>query len=171
MNLTTERLYLRDFTPKDKENIYSLESLPDVVQYQTYTPMTESDAENYVKRVLESLTEESRTVFELIVELKDSHDFIGRVGMKIDYEKLHADLWFSILPVMQKKGYAAEATRGLISLVPELKSLGIECDPRNERSRKLAKQLGFEEVQFQERSHESKGEWVGSVEYGKILRL
>ncbi|WYZ42103.1 hypothetical protein EsH8_V_000998 [Colletotrichum jinshuiense] len=168
-NLTTERLRLRDFTPNDAPHIHSLESLPEVVKYQTYEPMTTADAEKYVERALASLNDEPRNVLEMIVELKDSQEFIGRVGMSIDHETLHANLWFSFLPAAQGQGYAAEGVRGLLSLVPELTSLGIECDPRNEGSRKLAQRLGFQEVKFEEKAFESKGQWVGSVEYEKRL--
>ncbi|EFQ36358.1 acetyltransferase [Colletotrichum graminicola M1.001] len=168
-NLTTERLRLRDFTPNDTLHIHCLESLPEIVQYQLYEPMTAADAAKYVERALDSLHANPRAVLELIVELKDSQQFIGRVGMSISHEKLHGDLWFSFLPAAQGHGYAAEAVQGLLSLVPKLNSLGIECDPKNAGCRKLATRLGFKEVRSVEKMFKSKGQWVGSVEYEKRL--
>ncbi|GKT51988.1 putative N-acetyltransferase YoaA [Colletotrichum spaethianum] len=168
-SLTTERLRLRDFTPNDNIHIHSLESLPEVVEYQLYEPMTAADAAKYVERALASLHADPRMVLEKIVELKDSQEFIGRVGMSINHEKLHGNLWFSFLPAAQGHGYAAEAVQGVLSLVPKLKSLGIECDPRNAGSRKLATKLGFKEERLEEKAFKSKGQWVGSVEYEKRL--
>jgi RimJ/RimL family protein N-acetyltransferase len=47
--------------------------------------------------------------------------------------------------------------------------LEIECDPRNRGSRKLAERLGFEKISCVERAYESKGEWVGSLVYRKVV--
>ncbi|KAF2666402.1 acetyltransferase [Microthyrium microscopicum] len=170
METFTSRLHLREFLPTDVTLFYSLESIPAVVRYQTWEPKTEIEAANYVFSVIGSQTEQPRTIFDLIVERKDSKEFLGRVGMKVDHDSEHGDLWFSFLPSAQGKGYAVEAVEGLLGLIPTLHTLGIECDPRNIGSRKLAERLNFEQVKLQENAFECKGEWVGSVEYIKTLR-
>lgn len=169
MNVETERLRLREFRPDDTASIYALESQPDVVKYQTFAPMNEDDAEKYVQSALTTQSALPRKIYDLVVELKESREFIGRVGMKINPKERHGDLWYSFLPTMHGKGYAAEAIQAFISQAPKLQTFGIECDPRNDGSRKLAKRLGFKEVKFEEKAFESKGEWVGSVQYVKNL--
>jgi RimJ/RimL family protein N-acetyltransferase len=170
METESARLRLREFTSADIPNLFDLESRPDVVIYQEYETMTEKVAEKYVTGVVKAQSTTPRTVFDMVIELRDSQEFVGRVGMKVDHEKKHGDLWFSILPDMGGKGYATEAVRSLLTMLPDVRTLGIECDPRNSRSRKMAERLGFEKIRFQERAYECKGEWVGSVEYFKSLK-
>ena len=150
----------------DVEALFGLESLPEVVLYQSYPPRSREEAEAVVREIVKGQAEVPRRHFELAV----LHEgvFIGRVGAWI--EDGAAALWYAFLPSAQGKGYATEAVRGLISML-DVDRLIIECDPRNVGSWRLAERLGFVRESLTERAFECKGEWVDSVVYVRAARV
>ena len=174
MRAETSRLVLREYTcaPADLASLHRLESDPDVVRYQTWEPMSEERAANFLQRIVAAQSASPRTVYEVVVELKgaNANQFLGRVGLKLDAEARKAEMWYSFLPSVQGKGYATEALQALVAQFPDLESLEIECDPRNEGSKRLAQRLGFKQVSYVEDAFESKGERVGSIVFSKVLK-
>lgn len=190
LSATTSRLILREFnnSEDDYNHLYQLESIPEVVRYQTWEPRTREKAAEVVRGTVESQTANPRSIVELAVFTRQGVDssqttigneFIGRVGCKILYqssgpsndEPVKAELWASFFPFAQGKGYATEALGALIDVLRGIgvKRLETECDPRNWGSRKLAGKLGLKQIKEVERWGEIKGEWVGSVEFAKDL--
>jgi GrpB-like predicted nucleotidyltransferase (UPF0157 family)/RimJ/RimL family protein N-acetyltransferase len=173
--IRTERLVLREFVMDDFAVMHALESLPEVVQYQTFAPLTVEEAKERVANILRTAAEIPREYYELAV--LHEGDFIGRVGARVKRtfeggeprNPPHADLWFSFLPSAQGKGFATEATEALIPLLGSPLLLEIECDPRNSGSWKLAERLGFQRVSFTENAFQVKGEMVGSLVYQKTV--
>jgi RimJ/RimL family protein N-acetyltransferase len=120
-----------------------------------------------------------RTTFELVVEKDEC--MIGRVGACLTHPSnttesrptTHLNFWYSFFPSAQGRGYATEAMTAfigeLVKRQEEDVELEIECDPRNRGSWKLAERLGFEKISCVERAYESKGEWVGSLVYRKVV--
>jgi RimJ/RimL family protein N-acetyltransferase len=178
--LRTARLILEEFTHEDITSYHELESLPEVVRYQTWHPRTLAESSTAVHEIVEAQTARPRPFIELAVRTSDDQTFIGRVGAAFDYDNKTASLWFSFIPTAQKKGYASEAMKAMIPFVLEvaedrqlgeakgLQRLEIECDPRNEGSWKLAERLGFARVSLTEKAFECKGEWVDSLVYSKL---
>ncbi|KAJ7186800.1 acyl-CoA N-acyltransferase [Mycena filopes] len=183
MHTQTARLTLRELRLDDIPAMYALESIPEVARYQTWPPRTLEDAERTVRGSIAEATEVPRVIVEQAVCLTSGDGtgvgandgaFIGRVGGHIDHEAGTAEVWFAFMPSAGGKGYATEATEALIGMLlreveegrePPFKKLIIECDPRNERSSKLALRLGFVLESCEERAFECKGEWVGSMVY------
>ncbi|KAJ9637910.1 hypothetical protein H2199_007405 [Coniosporium tulheliwenetii] len=149
------------FTTSDIPSIYALESLPEVVRYQTWPPRTLAEAWTVVHEIIANRERSPRQHVELAVELHDG-TFLGRVGAWVDEGK--ASLWFAFMPDAWGRGYATEAMRAFIPLLGRVK-LEIECDPRNTGSWKLAERLGFVKESLTENVKEVKGEWVGSLVY------
>ncbi|KAF2020141.1 acyl-CoA N-acyltransferase [Aaosphaeria arxii CBS 175.79] len=174
--LKTERLTLREFILGDAEGFYRLESIPEVVRYQNYGPRTREEAHKSVVSILQNSTAKPRKHVELAVDFEGR--LVGRVGALIAKEDEakagvqdppKASLFFSFLPEVQGKGLATEAMRAFIPLLGSPLKLEIECDPRNEGSWKMAERLGFKKTYEAEKVYESKGEWVDSVEYSKLV--
>ncbi|KAF2092438.1 acyl-CoA N-acyltransferase [Rhizodiscina lignyota] len=173
LNFQTDRLQIQELSTSDMENFYSLESIPEVVRYQDWSPRSRAQAATLVQDIVDNQSKFPRTLVELAVIKKDENAFIGRVGAKIDHGISKADIWFSFMPSAQGKGFATEAMEALITTLTtnfDVTELEIECDPRNTGSWRLAERLGFEKVKDIERAWESKGEWVGSRVYMKNLR-
>lgn len=174
MMVETERLRLREFAMDDVDVLHALESIPEVVRYQSYDPKSRAQAEDYVRKTVESQKETPRRHFEWAVELRSPHPnpsppegrgvFVGRVGAWV--EGGEATVWYAFMPAVQGKGFATEAMRAFIPHLGAYK-LTIECDPRNEASWRLAERLGFVRESLVESAYECKGEWVGSAVYRK----
>jgi RimJ/RimL family protein N-acetyltransferase len=107
---------------------------------------------------------------------KVNGDGDGGVGGK-GGKKVRVELWFSLLPALQRKGLATEAVEAFVREVVRREREGgevemeleIECDPRNTGSRRLAERLGFRKESEVEEAFECKGEMVGSVVYRKVV--
>lgn len=184
--IKSPRLLLREFVMKDEEGYFELESNEENARYQDWPPRTREQARKLVVDNIRNHNDVPRTIYELAVEREGR--FIGRVGAKTSQansdglpgEKTikhvtHAVLWFSFLPSEQGKGYATEAMTAFIdALKDRLQGEGklqieIECDPRNEGSWKLAERLGFERHSLTKEAYESKGVWVDSLLYRKVV--
>lgn len=169
----TERLLLREFVMADVQPLLELEGNGEVVTYQMWPPRTKEQAREEVGKIIRNSTVVPRSHIELAVEHEKK--FIGRVGANIKrdgedgefVEVPRADLWFSFEPEYQGKGYATEAMKKFIELLPKPLELEIECDPQNTGSWKLAERLGFEKISLTEKAFECKGEWVDSLVYRK----
>jgi GrpB-like predicted nucleotidyltransferase (UPF0157 family)/RimJ/RimL family protein N-acetyltransferase len=171
----TQRLLLREFVLADEAGYLELESKEEVVRYQTFGPRSREEARQEVLDIIKNSSAVPRCHIELAVEFGGK--FIGRVGANVKREAgngepialPHADLWFSILPEYQGRGFATEALQGFIPLLGSPLELEIECDPRNEGSWKLAERLGFAKISLTEKVFECKGEWVDSLVYQKSV--
>ncbi len=182
LHIQTRRLTLREFDSSDLDNLYGLESLPEVVRYQEWGPRTRDEAAHVLQAILEGQAERPhRRHIELAVIKQmesnttsaDDSAFLGRIGgmvESIDHNARKANLWYAFMPSAQGNGYAKEAMEALIEALGRnfgVKKFEIECDPRNEGSWRLAERLGFEKISEVEKAWESKGEWVGSRVYVK----
>ncbi|KAJ6540684.1 acyl-CoA N-acyltransferase [Mycena capillaripes] len=171
MPIRTARLTLLEFTLEDIPSLYALESIPSVARYQTWPPPTQANAERVVGEIIAEAAELPRLIVEQAVD--GTGTFIGRVGRRIDSAARSAEVWFRFLPSKQGCGYATEALRALIELlqeaIPPFDRLFIECDPRNDRSSKMAERVGFTLESCTEKAFEYKGEWVGSKVYSRGL--
>jgi GrpB-like predicted nucleotidyltransferase (UPF0157 family)/RimJ/RimL family protein N-acetyltransferase len=176
----TERLSLREFVLGDVDDYYTLESNEENARYQDWPPRTIDQARELVLGNIQSSYVTPRTSWELVVE-SEGH-MIGRVGAastepEADNQSqpvTHLNLWFSFLPSVHGRGFATEAMQALIDELVKRHNGGpveleIECDPRNTGSWKLAERLGFEKNSFTEKAWESKGEWVDSSVYRKLV--
>lgn len=193
--LRTSRTLIREFELADVDGMFALEGNEENARYQDWPPWTHVQARQNVLRGIRRSYEKGRDVVELAVE----HDgkFIGRIGGRVTSltdstsgQKVigaessdgikktakHIDLWYSFLPFFQGKGLASEAMAAFVAHVVEKQRVGcepieleIECDPRNTGSWKVAERLGFSKHSLTERAWESKGEWVDSLVYRKMI--
>lgn len=188
--LSTPRLLLREFEISDVDAVFKLEGSEANARYQDWYPWTRAQARQNIVRGIRGSYEKDRDVVELGVECEGA--FVGRIGGRVtaltgtasetgggggeNGPAKHVDLWFSFLPACQGKGLATEAMTVFIAeLVGKEKvdgrpvELEIECDPRNIGSWKLAERLEFEKYSLTERAWESKGDWVDSLVYRKLV--
>jgi GrpB-like predicted nucleotidyltransferase (UPF0157 family)/RimJ/RimL family protein N-acetyltransferase len=191
--IQTPRLLLREFVTQDIAGYHELEGNEENARYQSWPPRTYQQARELVLENIRNHNDVPRTIYELAVEKKlddgsGGGAFIGRVGARTSQansDKLpgessikpvtHADLWFSFLPSAQGQGYATEAMTAFIGAIKDrIQDIGkvemqIECDPRNERSWKLAERLGFERHSLTKEKEMIKGEWVDSLVMRKVI--
>ena len=124
------------------------------MRYQDWGPRSREQAIEVVRNIVNSQIEKPRTHVELAVFTKandsNAKQFLGRVGSNIhlDAQPIKADLWFAFMPVSHGKGYATESVEALVATLQKagVRKVDIECDPRNQSSRRLAERLGFYKV-------------------------
>ncbi|KAL6704996.1 hypothetical protein ACN47E_007399 [Coniothyrium glycines] len=189
--LLTLRLLLREFTTNDIPAYFALESNPANARYQSWPPRTLAESRTLVLAAMRAHNDNPRTLYELAVEtLPPASRFLGRVGAQLRSSNsdhlpgertikhvTHVDLWFSLVPEAQGHGYATEAVARLVAALGERvqreeegkMELQIACDPRNERSWKVAERLGFERFELVRGAWECKGEWVDNLVYRKVV--
>ena len=70
MELETERLILRDFRTGDWPAVYQYASDPEVVRYLQWTPKSEQETRDYVKRALDEQKERPRRNYKPCAVIK-----------------------------------------------------------------------------------------------------
>jgi RimJ/RimL family protein N-acetyltransferase len=172
MDLTTERLRLRDFLESDLQRLFAIESDPVVVRYQSYAPKTAEECRAYIARDLGA--REDRTCFDLAVTQKDSGLLIGRLGLNvIEPERQIGELWFVLDRALWGHGLMPEAARRIVDFgfrEKLLRRVFLECDPRNRGAARLAEKLGMMREGHLREHGLYKGEWCDSLVYGVLAR-
>jgi len=145
MEIHTERLILREFTPMDFDAVHEYASDPEVVRYMPFGPNTVEDSRNFLNRAIGRQKEEGRTDFELAVVLKDGGKLIG--GCRLNKtSNLAAHIGYIFNRGYWGRGYATEAARALVRHgFAELGAHRIyaTCDPDNIASRRVLEKAGM----------------------------
>lgn len=146
--IETERLLIRHLEPDDAAFILELMNSPTWIKYiGDRNIYTEQDARNYLMSgPIKSYKDYGVGMYG--VTLKESKSLIGVCGLvKRDYLD-DFDLGFALLPGFEGKGFAFEASQGVLSSLTSSPSSTIKrivafTTEYNKRSRKLLDKLGF----------------------------
>lgn len=169
MNLSTERLILREVAETDLNFIHALHSLPETDQYNTMgIPADLSVTQKLVNDLIaeQQLTERNR--FALCVEDKEQK-FVGLLGLNLGkpgYRR--GEVWYKIHPAFWGKGYASEAVKALIRWgFEELKLHRIEagCATQNKASIRVLEKVGMTREGLGRKLLPIRGEWVDNYTY------
>ena len=112
--LETTRLFLRELTVEDAQNLFRLNNDPDVIKYTGDTSFT--SVEN-AKSFLISYDHYAQHGFgRWAVQTKLNSEFIGWSGLKYTPELDEFDIGFRFLKNHWNKGYATEAAKACLQL-------------------------------------------------------
>lgn len=144
--LHTERLYLRKFIPeKDASYFLSLVNSPGWLKYiGDRNVHTEEDALKYINdRVMKGYADHGYGGYTIIE--KASGLPIGNAGLYKRPVLDHFDIGYALLPEFHGKGYAYEASAGVVEFARQegLKKLYAITVAYNERSIHLLEKLGL----------------------------
>jgi hypothetical protein len=149
--IITERLILRKLTPEDLDDMFLLDSNPDVVKYVGIKPLTKKEESLKMIENLINQYKKNGTARLAVIE-KESNQFIGWSGIKLLTDEVNGfknvyELGYRFLPEFWGKGYATEAA--LASLDLGFNQLNADkiyayADVENENSHKILTKLGFE---------------------------
>lgn len=159
MNITTERLILRDFVPEDWPAMYGYLSRELTVRYEPYRPVDEPTARRWAE-------ERSTDPSFVAVCLRESGELLGNLYLAGEAHG-RFELGYVFDDRRWGKGYATEAARAL--LADAIKHRGAQrivamCDPKNERSWRLLERLGMTREAHLRRNH-----WFFTDENGQPL--
>lgn len=149
--IITERLILRKLTEDDVDNIFLLDSNPEVMKYVGVSPITVKEES---AKMLENIINQYQNngTGRLAVIEKESNRFIGWSGIKLLTDEVNGfknvyELGYRFLPEFWGKGYATEAALASVDLgFNQLNADKIYAyaDVGNESSNHILTKLGFE---------------------------
>jgi RimJ/RimL family protein N-acetyltransferase len=141
-------LILRNFRESDLETFIAYRILPDVAMYQGWKlPYPREKALQFFEYVKDRDSVGPGEWLQLAIELKDSGEMIGDVGIFVfRHDKRQARIGFTIVPKHWRKGFALEATLRLLAYLfdkCDFHRVAADCDPLNVGSWKLLEKAGF----------------------------
>ncbi len=147
----TERLILRKLKEDDVDNIFLLDSNPEVMKYVGVPPLTHKEESAKMLENIINQYKKNGTARLAVIE-KESNRFIGWSGIKLLTDEVNGfkniyELGYRFLPEFWGKGYATEAA--LASLDLGFNQLNAEkiyayADINNQSSNHILTKLGFE---------------------------
>ena len=142
---------LRKLTQKDIDNIFLLDSNPEVMKYVGVPPVTnKQESAKMIENIINQY-EKNETGRLAVIEI-ESNQFIGWSGIKLLTEEVNGfknvyELGYRFLPEFWGKGYATESA--IASLDLGFNQLNTDkiyayADVGNESSNRILTKLGFE---------------------------
>lgn len=172
MQLTTERLLLRDFAPDDWPAVHDYGSRPEACRYQAWGPNSEEDSRAVVQRAIDSAREEPRSRYHLAIELLVERRMIGSVRLAIQSQRFRCGvLAYIVHPELWGQGIATEAARAMLDLGfsgLHLHRIEATCDPRNVASARLLEKLGLRQEGCQREAMLLRDGWRDSLLWGLL---
>jgi len=148
IHLHTGRLLLRPVIIEDLDLIHALHSLEETDRFNTLgIPKNIEETRQVCEGWIAENAREKNRSFIFVVELADTHEFIGITGMRPGKEKYrNAEVWFKFHPGFWNKGYGTETLKRLIAFgFDELKLHRLEagCAAENTGSVKVMEKAGM----------------------------
>jgi ribosomal-protein-alanine N-acetyltransferase len=147
MQLMTERLILREFTPDDWPAVLAYQSDPLYLRYNPWSERTPEAVQEFVGMFLANQVDQPRFKFQLALVLRSSAELIGNCGIRKDSFDAHeADIGYELSPAHWGRGYATEAARAILRF--GFTELGVHrvwswCVAENTASAHVLEKLGM----------------------------
>ena len=174
INITTQRLSIRNLKLTDLNDFHIYRSNPDVTKYQGFDVMTMEQAEEFIKGQLNKEFGEAGEWVQYGIENKSTAKIIGDCAIKLDQDDIRiATIGITISHLEQKKGYAKEVLSGILDFLFHSQNIHrvVEIvDAENSASIKLLESIGFrQEGHFIENLF-FKGKWGSEFQYAMLKR-
>jgi len=170
MKLNTKRLIIREVTWDDLDDIFILESCPEIDEYNTLgIPDNKNDTRKHLRPFIQDQKEETRKKYCWSICLKTTNDFIGLIGMNLSADRFKmGEIWYNLMPNHWGKGYATEVTKRIIRFGFEDKNLhrieaGVATE--NKRSIKVLEKAGMSIEGIRRKILPIRGDWVDNYHY------
>lgn len=145
MELTTERLVLREWTEGDFADVHAYATDPDVVRYVSFGPNSEEETRAFLRDSVNAAQVECRTSYTFAVIRRSDGRLIGGAGLGLK-DSTKAELGYVLRPDAWGHGYATEAARALVQF--GFGELGLHrifaiCVPANVGSARVMEKVGM----------------------------
>ena len=170
MKFETQRLYFRQVSTDDVNNIHELHSLPETDKFNTLgIPETIQVTEKVINEWLIGQNAKPQTSYIFCLDLVDTKQFIGLIALNIGkpYYKT-AEVWFKIHKDFWSKGYASEALTKLIDVgFNDLALHRIEagCAVENIASSKVLEKVCMKKEGMKRKKLPIRGQWKDNYFY------
>ncbi len=173
MILQSERLVLKEISPDDLDNIHLLHSIPEVDEYNTLGVPKNLDV---TRKIVEDIINEQKISpqksYTWNIVLKRTSEFIGLAGMNLSRDKYRiGEIYYKLMPVHWKKGYATEVSKRLIQCgFADFNLHRIEAGvaTENTSSIKVLEKSGMTYEGIRRKILPIRGKWVDNYEYAIV---
>lgn len=164
MRLETERLIIREFSREDMGGVHQYASDPIVTTHMIWGPNSEAETRSFIERVIDMQEQQPREGYELAVELKESGELIGGMGLHI-MPSAQGEIGYCFNKQYWGRGYASEAAAVLLGY--GFHELGLHriyatCRPGNIGSATVMRKIGMtyeghlrEHMYYKDKWHDS----------------
>lgn len=174
MQLTTDRLILREFQPSDWPAVLAYQSDERYLRYYAWTGRTPEAVQAFVRMFLEQQQAQPRTRFQLAVTLKADGRLIGNCGVRLDAPgSATGNIGYELDPDYWGRGYATEAARAIVHFgfaELRLRRIWAECVAENAASARVLEKLGMRQEGRLREAEYFKGRGWDKLIYGLLDR-
>ncbi|MFJ8065604.1 GNAT family N-acetyltransferase [Psychrobacillus sp. NPDC096426] len=145
MELSNERIVLREIIESDWIDVHKYASQEIVCRYQPWGPNTEEESQYFVNQVIKDLRKEPRKRFVFAIVYKEKMIGAGEFNIR-DHTNRVGEIAYIVNPDYWGKGIATEVATLLVEFgIEDLKLHRIyaTCDPRNIGSSKVLEKVGM----------------------------
>lgn len=172
MQITTDRLILREYAEDDLPAVLAYQSDERYFRYYPWTERTAADAREFLQMLIGWQREEPRRRFQFAITLPDSGDLIGSAGIRRKPDNdFEADIGYELAPEHWGNGYATEAATALINFgFRELKlhRISAGCIADSTASARVLERLGMTLEGRLRQSVYFKDRWWDALNYGLL---
>ncbi len=173
MEITTERLVLKETDWIHIEYIHRLHSLPEVDEFNTLgIPQDIDETKKIIQPSIEDINNEVRKQLSWTIFLKNTNEFIGAAGMHLSADKFKlGEIYYKLLPSYWGKGYATEIAKSLIKFGFEKMHLhkveaGVQTE--NIQSIRVLEKAGMTREGLRRKILPIRGEWKDNYHYAIV---
>jgi aminoglycoside 6'-N-acetyltransferase len=170
--INTARLQLRRLVGADLTDLLEIERDAQSFRYIDWTPIGESEMEDWLKSQKTVRLLESGGSLCLGIDLVAESKLIGLLSVSyITEDRQQLDFTLMINPNYRRRGFGAEAVRGLIGFVLSginAHRINAWCDSRNTAARRLLEKAGLRREGESLKNHFQKGEWIDTTWYALL---
>jgi ribosomal-protein-alanine N-acetyltransferase len=170
MNLTTERLLLRDFVEDDWPAVLAYQSDPRYLRFYPWTERTAEDVHAFVQKLVDQQRQQPRHRFQFAIVLPaERGHLIGNCGLRQDSpDARQADIGYELDPAYWGHGYATEAAQAMLRFGFEdrgVHRIWAHCIAENGASARVLEKIGMK-LEGRQREHQwFKGRWWDRLLY------
>ena len=173
MEISSDRLLLKEIGWDDVEDIHRLHSVPEVDEFNTLGIPANIDVTNKViKTDIEDQGKSPRSKFCWKIILKDSNKFIGLAGMSLSNDRFKmAEFYYKLFPEFWGNGFATETAKRIIQFGFEyLKLHRIEAGVATENlaSIKVLEKAGMLREGVRKKILPIRGKWKDNFHYAIV---
>lgn len=174
MQLTTERLILRDFVADDWRDVLEYQSDPAYLRYYAWEERRPEEVQAFVAMFLGHQAEEPRIKYQFAIVLPETGRVIGNCGVRRrSVEARDGDMGYELAPLYWGRGYATEAARAVVAFGFEqlrLHRISAWCIAENVASARVLKRLGMRQEGHFRENEWFKGRYWDSLVYAMLDR-
>ena len=170
MELNTNRLIIQEVTWDDLDDIFILESSPEIDEFNTLgIPDNKNVTREHLRPFIGDQKAEVRKKYCWTIRLQTTGEFIGLAGMTVTADRFKmGEIWYNLMPTHWGNGYATEVAKRLIRFGFERLNLhrieaGVATE--NKRSIKVLEKAGMTIEGIRRKILPIRGDWVDNYHY------